>query len=169
MFWDGFCIKNGKQLLGKYRDLAPLRIGGFSYGAQQVWELLKKGGTGRIVKVQLFSPAYFDSLSDRWKKLNLERFKQDREGYLKEFYRRALIPPKYQNWECLHRQEMEEELKKLLTYRWKKIDLTGLDLEVYLGERDRIIDLEGAYQFFKKLGRVYLIKGVGHSLLPEKR
>ncbi len=62
-----------------------------------------------------------------------------------------------------------DELKRLLYYVWnenslKEIKNRGVNIEVYLGEKDKIVDPNEAYDFFKRFGTVYFIKNVGHIL-----
>jgi hypothetical protein len=63
----------------------------------------------------------------------------------------------------------KEELEALLTYVWdeKKIQEIldrGTTIEVFLGEDDKIIDAQAAFDFFAPLTTTYFIKSVGHLL-----
>ena len=52
-------------------------------------------------------------------------------------------------------------------YDKDKIDLLlkrGVKIEVFLGERDRIIDFKEAKNFFGKFATIYQLKGRGHIL-----
>jgi len=57
----------------------------------------------------------------------------------------------------------------LLTYTWDKEKIQevlerGTTIEVFLGEEDKIIDAQQAFEFFKPLATTYFIKHVGHLL-----
>ena len=40
----------------------------------------------------------------------------------------------------------------------------NIQIEIYIGGRDRIIDTQQALEFFKQFGEVYYIKNKGHIL-----
>jgi len=48
----------------------------------------------------------------------------------------------------------------LIEYAKKK----NINIEVFIGEKDKIIDVKNAVEFFKKYAKVYFIKDVGHLL-----
>ena len=62
-----------------------------------------------------------------------------------------------------------EELEELLKYKWCNEKLNellkkGVKIEVFLGEKDEIIDPLKAVEFFKEFATVYYIKKLGHIL-----
>ena len=62
-----------------------------------------------------------------------------------------------------------DELEELLYYNWdekelQKIIQNGTKIEVYLGEKDKIINSNKALEFFKNFAEVYYIKDKNHIL-----
>jgi hypothetical protein len=165
MFFSGFCVKGKRELFYPFLDDSPLVAAGFSFGAQKVWELVKrelKEGRGEIRKIQLFSPAFFGNRPRRWIEVNIEGFRKNRRRYILQFLKKAGLPDlNLIDWGC-----REEELFQLLTYRWERLELDGIELEVFLGSEDPIIDVEGAFNFFKEMGVVHLLNGADHFLRP---
>ena len=68
-----------------------------------------------------------------------------------------------------YKNSTKEELEELLNYEWNLEELQrlvdkGIKLEVYLGEKDRIIDVQGAREFFLQVATVTYIKDANHFL-----
>ncbi|MBN2824160.1 MAG: alpha/beta hydrolase, partial [Campylobacterales bacterium] len=64
----------------------------------------------------------------------------------------------------------KEDLEILLRHKWDKMQLKelvkqGVQIEVFLGGKDRIINAYKANEFFSEVGITYLIKDAGHSLV----
>ena len=67
------------------------------------------------------------------------------------------------------KEQGAKELHKLLHYQWdvEKISILrdlGIDIEVYLGSEDQIIDVNATKAFFLPFAEVITIKGAGHIL-----
>jgi hypothetical protein len=60
-------------------------------------------------------------------------------------------------------------LSALLYYRWnieklRELQEKGVSIEIYLGEKDSVIDVAGAREFFLEVGTVTYIKNANHFL-----
>ena len=95
-------------------------------------------------------------------------FKKDENEYIKNFLQNVKSP-NTKNIEKYFCKGNFEELKELLEFVWKKEDLEsliskGIKIEVFLGEKDLIIDSNEAKEFFKEFATVYYFKDKGHLL-----
>ncbi len=168
-FFSGFSLKNESYLFSEYIKESDYTVCGFSYGCikalEQVKELLEKGK--RVDTLQLFSPAFFQSKDEKFKRLQLMSYKKSEVLYMKQFISSCFSP-----WEkkiVEHTQTTIEELRELLEYRWNLEELEelvkkGVVIEVYLGGRDEIIDVNAAYEFFVEVATVTYIKDANHFL-----
>jgi len=170
-FFSGFCVDLEKEFFKEYIEEGEFVVAGFSYGAQKAVEYVLNTPK-RIDKLQLLSPAFFD-YNEKLIKLNLNAFRKDKKSYIKNFLSKAGIGKwKMENgkWK-MKRKDIEinecseEDLVKLFTFDWEKIkEIKNIQIEIFLGEKDRIIALKKAYEFFKNYGDVYFIKDVNHFL-----
>ncbi len=169
-FFSGFGFANEWILFKDFLDRGEYTVAGFSYGAQKalryVLELYRKGE--RIQKLQLLSPAYFNGLSRSIKQKEIVNFAKNPGTYMRFFYKKALYPATI-DIKPFIKEPTLAELKELLFFEWRGEELQELrdgkvEIEIYLGELDKIVDTSKAHQFFKEYGVSYLIKGVGHLL-----
>ena len=169
-FFSGFGFANEWILFKEYLDRGEYTVAGFSYGAQKALghalELHQKGE--RIQKLQLLSPAYFDHLPRPIKQKEIVNFAKNPKAYMRFFYKKALYPATF-DIEPFTKEPTLAELKELLFFEWRgeelqKLQEAGVQIEIYLGELDKIVDASKAQEFFKEYGVSYLIKGVGHLL-----
>ncbi|NPA04036.1 MAG: pimelyl-ACP methyl ester esterase BioV [Epsilonproteobacteria bacterium] len=170
-FFSGFGFKNEKPLFKQFLEEGEFNLAGFSYGAQRAFkEALNSLEEGkRINKLQLLSPAFFNYLPLEIKKKELLAFTKNPQAYLRFFYKKALYPALELNISPFKDTPTLAQLKELLFFEWKEGELKklkekGVEIEVFLGELDKIINPQEAYNFFKPFGIVYYIKGVGHLL-----
>jgi len=61
------------------------------------------------------------------------------------------------------------ELESLLRYNWSldrlmELKGRGITIEVFLGDMDRVIDIDEALKLFSRVSTTYLLKGRGHIL-----
>lgn len=166
MFFNGFCLKNEKELFNEYLIQNDFTISGFSYGAQKAFEYTLNTKK-RVDLLQLFSPAFFQDKDKKYKRLQLMFFKKDANEYANNFLKNCGFSKKVA--EQYFELEAYEELEALLNYIWdkKKLEILinrGTKIEVYLGKKDKIIDSEIAKEFFKDYAEVYYIKEKGHIL-----
>ncbi len=166
-FYSGFGFKNEKDL---FKDILPKNgffVAGFSKGSIEAFEYVKNSKK-RVDKLILISPAFFQKKDEKFKRLQLLSFKKDFKKYMLNFYKNVLYPSKIDIKEYQTDGDFNQ-LEKLLYYKWSKDSLKeirsrGVDIEVYLGEKDKIINPIEAYDFFKSFATVYYIKNVGHIL-----
>ncbi len=168
-FYSGFSLKEDKIFFKDYIKESDYNIAGFSYGA--IKALLHVSQTKeRIDTLQLFSPAFFQNKSEKFRRMQMMGYKRDKQKYLDAFMTSCFAP--YDKIETLHVSTEEEELRELLYYEWqenilKDIINRGIKIEVYLGEKDAVIDADNAREFFLNFGTVYYIKEANHFLLTH--
>lgn len=166
-YFSGFCFKNEASLFDEYLNTSSLTVAGFSYGAQKAFEMALQTNS-RIDTLQLFSPAFFQTQDEKYKRMQLMFFKKDSQTYCENFLNNTLYPSQ-KNVASFFSLGTYDELNELLHYVWDEAKLQrvvdkGIKIEVYLGFEDKIIDSRYAYEFFKPFASVYGIKNVGHIL-----
>ena len=166
-FFSGFSFKDEEYLFEKNLNRSEFTVTGFSYGSILAFEYVLDSEK-RVDTLQLFSPAFFQESSEAFIRMQLLYFKKDRKKYVKTFIKNSFFPKDVpENIEI--KKDNYSDLEKLLRFQWKKEDIQkvldkGVKIEVFLGEKDRIIDSTKAFNFFKQFGEVCLIKDTGHSL-----
>ena len=168
-FHSGFALKDEAHFFQVYEDKSAYTVTGFSYGAIKAFEavLLSKE---RVDKLRLLSPAFFQTKSEKFKRLQLRGYRADASSYLENFLEACFSPYATQN--VSYGKHSTEDLEKLLTYEWHKTKVQklrerGVEIEVHLGLLDAIIDVNGARDFFTPLGTVYVYQRANHFLLGE--
>lgn len=166
-YFSGFCLENEACLFDEYRQINDFTVSGFSYGAIKAFEEVLNSDE-RVDTLQLFSPAFFQTQDKKFKRMQLMFFKKDAQAYCDNFleniaYPSSLDTNKYFNLGTY------DELEELLTYEWSEEKLQslvnkGVKIEVFLGEKDKIIDSKKANDFFVNYATVYYIKEKGHIL-----
>ena len=168
-FFSGFSLQNEEYLFEEYINASSYTVCGFSYGAikalDYVKEQLELGK--RVDRLQLFSPAFFQTKSSKFKKLQLIAYKKDKINYIKSFLNLCFEP--YEKKIVKNYETDYTELDELLNYDWSLQDFKylinkGLHVEVYLGGEDKIIDVKGAREFFLQVSTVTYIKNANHFL-----
>lgn len=166
-YFNGFSLQNEEKLFTEYLVSGDLYVTGFSYGAQQAFEYAYHAKE-RIDRLILLSPAFFQIQKPSFIRTQLRYFEAGQEAYVKQFLANATHPS---NLDLSNYLEVgtREELETLLTYIWDKKKLQelldrGTAIEIFLGNDDKIIDTQVAFEFFSPLATTYLIKGVGHML-----
>ncbi len=169
-FFSGFGFRGEKALFKEYLDFDMYNLAGFSYGAQKaLQEAVKDVKEGkRVQKLQLLSPAFFNTLPKRIKLKELENFVKNKKLYMDFFYKKAAYP--YRGDITPFKAEPElSALKELLFFIWRDEDLrllkdAGVEIEVYQGDFDKIVNPKEVEEFFAPFASLYMIKGVGHLL-----
>ena len=168
-FHSGFCLRNEEALFGHLLPEGALDICGFSYGAIKAFEEAKRRleAFARVDRVVLLSPAFFQTTTQAFRKLQLRSFAKDPQRYLKNFLASCFAPYEADSVET--KMDASLDLERLLHYQWSAEEIVsmrkrGVSIEVYLGGEDRIIDVDGAYDFFKDVADVTLIKRANHFL-----
>lgn len=166
-YFSGFCFVNESELFDEYLENNDFTVCGFSYGAIKAFEEVLNSNT-RVDKLQLFSPAFFQTFDEKFKRMQLMFFKKDANAYCENFLKNVSSPTN-QDISKYFNQGTIEELEELLNYEWSKEKLqklvdNGTKIEVFLGGVDKIIDSSKAKEFFKDFATVYYIKEKGHLL-----
>jgi hypothetical protein len=166
-YFNGFSLQNEEKLFSEFLLQSELCIAGFSYGAQKAFDHVYES-TARIDRLILLSPAFFQTQKHSFIRTQLRYFEAGQEPYVKQFLANVAYPSNLDLSDYLKVGE-KEELEALLTYVWdeKKIQEIldrGTTIEVFLGEDDKIIDAQAAFDFFAPLTTTYFIKSVGHLL-----
>ena len=166
-FFSGFCFQNEQALFEAYLIQNDFSVAGFSYGAIKACEYVLTCQE-RIDTLQLFSPAFFQHKEAKFKKLQTLSFAKNSDSYTQNFMQNTTYPSTFDVTAYIHQGTMEE-LSELLNYVWEKEKLQaivdkGVKIEVYLGERDAIVDSLTCKDFFVPYASVYYFKRVGHIL-----
>ena len=168
-FYSGFTFKNDENCFKEYLQYSQYSVSGFSYGAIKAFEYVEKQLElgNRIDTLQLFSPAFFQTKSEKFKRLQTMSFKKDRDGYINSFIQQCFSPYSIRNLEYIEATILD--LNNLLSYEWlvsklKNVVDKGVKIEVYLGGKDNIIDVQSARELFLKVATVTYIKEANHFL-----
>lgn len=166
-YYSGFSLKNEKEIFAEFIKENDFTVSGFSYGAIKAFEDVLKSDE-RVDLLQLFSPAFFQTQSEKFIRMQLMFFKKDSKSYCENFLKNISAPSNF-DMSSYFKEGSFEELQTLLTYKWDEDKLNrvlnrGIKIEIYLGSDDKIIDSQKAMEFFKEFGTVYFIKNSGHIL-----
>ena len=163
IYFSGFCLKNESELFQSFTCKGDFCVVGFSYGAQKALEYAFTSEE-RIDTIQLISPAFFMDRSEKYKKLQTISFKKDSDLYCKNFLENIGLKDK-----SFFEKGTLDELKELLFYKWdieklKELKDRDMEIEVYLGADDKIINSLYIKNFFQEFATIYYIKDKGHML-----
>ena len=166
-YFSGFCFFEESELFQDYIIQNDFTVSGFSYGAVKAFEDVLNSNK-RVDKLQLFSPAFFQTKDEKFKRMQLMFFKKDEDAYIKNFLEN-LKDKSTKSIENFFKKGSFKELDELLNFKWNKEDLEelikkGIKIEVFLGQNDKIIDSLDAKEFFKEFATVYYFKDKGHLL-----
>ncbi|WP_457749619.1 pimelyl-ACP methyl ester esterase BioV [Sulfurimonas sp.] len=171
-FFSGFSLKNEAHFFDAYMYKSDFTVCGFSYGAIKAFEFTCKQiqKNKRVDTLQLFSPAFFQSKDEKFKRLQLLAYTKNENIYLQQFINACFLP--YERKDVARSVTVKEELEELLDYQWKKEELLklskkGVKIEVYLGSEDKIVDVNKAKEFFLEVATVTYIKNANHFLLTK--
>ena len=165
-YFNGFSLKAEEALFEEYTSTSETCVVGFSYGAQKAFEYVYKNNK-RIDRLILLSPAFFQTKKSSFIRTQLHYFEAEQKSYVEQFLLNVAHPSNIKLSDYLNRGT-KDELEALLTYKWdqKKIQQVldkGITIEVFLGEKDKIIDSLAALAFFSQT-TTYYIKNAGHLL-----
>lgn len=167
--YSGFSLKNESYLFENYLNSSEYCISGFSYGAIKAYEEAKKqvANGNRIDTLQLFSPAFFQTKEESFKRLQLLAYRKNEDVYLRQFINSCFSP--HANKTIERSITTIDELDELLNYKWsldglEKLLQKGVNIEVYIGSEDAVIDTQKAREFFLKVATVTYIKNANHFL-----
>jgi len=166
-YFNGFSLQKEEEVFSEYLIQSELCVAGFSYGAQQAFEYVYESKE-RIDRLILLSPAFFQTQKPSFIRTQLRYFEAGQEAYVKQFLANVTYPSSLDLSNYL-KVGTKEELEALLTYTWDKQKIQkvldrGTTIEVFLGNDDKIIDAQAAFDFFAPLSTTYFMKSVGHLL-----
>ncbi len=166
-YFNGFSLQGEENIFTSYLDSNNFTLIGFSYGAQLAFEEAYSS-TSRIEKLILLSPAFFQSQKRSFVRTQLRYFTHNNKEYIEQFLSNVSYPSSV-NLESYLNIGTKEELEALLSYEWDSNKVQelldkGVTIEVYLGERDKIMSATTAYNFFSNLTTTYFMKDKGHCL-----
>ena len=168
-FCSGFSLKNEEYLFSDFIKSSEYTICGFSYGAIRALRATKQAldEGKRVDTLQLFSPAFFQTKDEKFKRLQLISYKKNEEIYLKQFISSCFEP--FEKKIVEHTNSTIDELRELLECEWnlddfKELINRGIAIEVYLGGQDKIIDVNAAKELFLEVATVTYIKDANHFL-----
>lgn len=169
IFFSGFSLSNETSYFEPYLEKSEYTVAGFSYGAIKA-ALYAAEVSSRIDTLQLFSPAFFQTKKESFKRLQMGAFLNSKEEYIENFLLTCFAPNKAQEVE-LDEDASEAQLRELLYFEWTKdlmesIVSKGIRIEVFLGLEDKVIDVEGAREFFLPFSTVTSIR-IGNHFLQE--
>lgn len=167
IYFNGFYLKGEEVLFKEYIHDSAYSVAGFSYGAQQALEYVLHS-TQRIERLVLLSPAFFQNQNRSFVRTQLRYFQTGKDAYVKQFLQNVASPSSLVLDDYLH-AEGEDALNALLLYEWeekkiKKVLDKGVTIEVFVGEKDKIVSSKQLLDFFAPLVVTYCIKNVGHLL-----
>ena len=166
IYFNGFSLKNVEELFKEYTLLSDTTVVGFSFGAQKALEYVYQTKK-RVDRLILLSPAFFQTQKPSFIRTQLRYFESNKNTYIEQFLSNVSYPSTINLSKYLH-EGSKEELELLLTYQWEnskiqKIINQGTNIEVFLGEKDKIIPMKEALNFFSTT-TTYVIKDAGHLL-----
>lgn len=172
-FHSGFSLVNEQKFFEPYLSLSEYAVCGFSYGAIKAFQEVKQMlySQKRVDKLQLLSPAFFQTKSSKYKRLQRIGYQNSKEKYLAQFMQGCFAP--YEALDVSRVETSIEELQELLEFEWSQSELyeleqQGVVVEVYLGGLDAIIDVQNAREFFTEVATLTYIKNANHFLQINK-
>jgi len=166
-FFSGFSLEGEKSLFSAYLKESDFCVSGFSLGSILAFEYVLNS-SNRVDTLQLFSPAFFQDESEKFKRVQTINYQKNKDNYQMQFLKNIAYPTDIDLSRYL-KSDSIVSLEKLLYFNWdakklKKLKDRDVNIEVYLGGEDKIMDTKKAYNFFKKFATIYLIKNGGHIL-----
>jgi len=166
-YFNGFSLKGEASFFKEQLIESDYAVAGFSYGAQEAFEYVYNS-TERIDRLILLSPAFFQNHKKSFVRTQLRYFKADAQAYTEQFLKNVAYPSQSDLSDYVT-QGSEAELEALLTYVWdaeklKVLKERGVVIEVFMGEKDKIVDAQKSFEFFSEFVTVYFVKELGHLL-----
>jgi len=165
-FYSGFSLTDDQHFFDPYLKHSDYTVAGFSYGSIKAAQYACNAHE-RIDTLQLFSPAFFQTKKESFRRLQMGGYFKDAERYLENFLTSCFAPSPVAP--ITLGSNDAESLQELLYFEWtpelmETIRAKGIRIEVYLGLEDRVIDVEGAREFFLPYATVTSIRRGNHFL-----
>ena len=167
IYFNGFALKGEEKFFQDELVDSDFTVAGFSYGAQKAFEYAYNS-TERIDRLILLSPAFFQNHKKSFIRTQLRYYKADEASYSEQFLKNVAYPSNINLYDYYNINKYEE-LESLLSYVWDKEKILeliekGIEIEVFIGDADKIVNAEKSHKFFSELTSVYLYKNRGHLL-----
>jgi pimeloyl-ACP methyl ester carboxylesterase len=169
-YFNGFSLYNEEKFFEEYIVDTKYSVVGFSYGTQRAFEYVYNNKEERIDRLILLSPAFFQNQKKSFIKTQLLYFNKSPKVYIDNFIKNLIYPnTDIKDIEKYIKIGTKRELKELLTYIWdidklKELIDRNIIIEVFIGEKDKIVNAKESFLFFSQITTTYLIKNVGHLL-----
>lgn len=165
-FYSGFALTEDQHFFDPYLKHSDYTVAGFSYGTIKAAQYTAEA-CERIDTLQLFSPAFFQTKKESFRRLQMGGYFKDSERYLENFLTSCFAPAPVAP--MILGSNDAESLQELLYFEWtseliESIRAKGIRIEVYLGLEDQVIDVMGAREFFLPYATVTSIKKANHFL-----
>ncbi|AFV97774.1 MULTISPECIES: pimelyl-ACP methyl ester esterase BioV [unclassified Sulfuricurvum] len=165
-FYSGFALTGDQCFFDPYLKRGEYTVAGFSYGAIKAAQYVRDSSE-RIDTLQLFSPAFFQTKKESFRRLQMGGYFKDAERYLDNFLTSCFSPLPVAPVSLGSNDA--ESLQELLYFEWtselmESICSKGTRIEVYLGLDDQVIDVSGAREFFLPYATVISIRRGNHFL-----
>ncbi|CAA6809119.1 MAG: Unknown protein [uncultured Sulfurovum sp.] len=166
-YFSGFSLEREEAFFKEQLINSDYSVAGFSYGAQKAFEYVYNTSE-RVDRLILISPAFFQNHKQSFIKMQLRYFKADQEAYRKAFLGNVTYPLSF-SLDAYLKDGTYDELNDLLSYVWdedkiKALLNRGVIIEVFMGDADKIVDVEKSFEFFSALLPLTLFKERGHLL-----
>jgi len=167
-YFNGFSLEREEKLFEDYIIDTKYSIVGFSYGTQRAFEYVYNNPNSRVDRLILLSPAFFQNRKESFLKTQLLYFKKDTNEYIKNFIKNVIYPSNIDITPYI-KKGTYKELKELLYYKWnpskiEELIKRGITIEVFIGEKDKIVNSKESYPFFSDITTTYLLRNRGHLL-----
>ena len=165
-FYSGFALSDDQHFFDPYLKHSDYTVAGFSYGAIKAAQYVANTNE-RIDTLQLFSPAFFQTKKESFRRLQMGGYIKDTQRYLDNFLTSCFAPSPVAPVSIGSNDA--QTLEELLYFEWtselmESIRSRGTRIEVYLGLEDQVIDVEGARDFFLPYASVTTIRKGNHFL-----
>ncbi len=165
-YFNGFSLRDESHFFHDHLKEGDYNVAGFSHGAIKAVEYAY-GSSDRIDTLQLFSPAFFQSKPERFRRMQMMGYQKNSNSYLLSFIESCFAPYDLQKVDLV--PTVSKELEVLLYYVWdldmlQSLTDRGIRIEVYLGSEDKIIDVSAAKELFLPYATTYMIKKANHFL-----
>ena len=166
-YFNGFSLQGEEFFFEEQLLNNEFSVAGFSYGAIKAFEYVYNSSE-RIDRLVLISPAFFQNHKKSFIRTQLRYFKADEASYRRTFLKNIAYPSSISLDNYITKGTVDE-LEELLSYQWEKekileLQKRGVKIEVFMGERDKIVDAQKSFEFFSEQVSVYYVKNVGHLL-----
>jgi hypothetical protein len=166
-FYSGFGFDTKSRWFEPWLDHSDYCIAGFSYGAIKATQAVANA-THRVDRLQLFSPAFFQTHSEGFKRLQRKGYRHDPVSYMQTFTQQCFAPYAVPDG-VVNTATDAKDLETLLAHEWsaeqfEAIVARGVTIDVYLGGQDQIIDASGARAWFTQYATVYWFTHANHFL-----